>query len=337
MENELSSIIQVEMQGINIAFEIASKTAGIAAQAFVKLIRAMMYSGKFLKKGIEGKKNEKLAKLSGEVGLDDLRMREGENVSIFKLHVDAIDEFKKACESIGVPYAQLEDFNKKDEFIHIMIGSSSEKNVNYILEEIVLDKVNSGRSKDEKLEKAGEKSSVQEYIDANSVDENGVKDVQNFVNNVNEYEKECNVENLPSNDNEIDEKSISQIKENVRHAENEAEITKIKETGIKTSISSIVDQDEKFFYIQIDKDDSIMIEKENIYLDKEHDMAYIKESDNKSYLTMNNEKISADDLKSKLDERSENLKNIKSENSMQKHMKMEKKTNIDKKVKAIGK
>ena len=35
MENELSSIIQVEMQGINIAFEIASKTAGIAAQAFV--------------------------------------------------------------------------------------------------------------------------------------------------------------------------------------------------------------------------------------------------------------------------------------------------------------
>lgn len=336
MENELSSIIQVEMQGINIAFEIASKTAGIAAQAFVKLIRAMMYSGKFLKKGIEGKKNEKLAKLSGEVGVDELRTREGENVSIFKLHVDAIDEFKKACESIGVPYAQLEDFNKKDEFIHIMIGSSSEKNVNYILEEIVLDKVNSGRSRDEKLEKAGEKSSVQEYIDANSVNEDGIKDLQNFVDNVSEYEKQNNIPPLPSNDSKVDEKSISQIKNNMEAAENEIKNNKMKEEGIKTSLTSIIDQDEKFLYFQISKDDSIMVEKDDVYIDKEHDVAYIKPSAKDEYITLNNEKITGSDLKNKLNERSVNLTNTKPEQSLNSHMKIDHKVKTNKKDKVIG-
>ena len=336
MENEMSSIVQVEIQGLNIAFEIASKTAGMAAQAFARLLNGMFWIGKKSVNGVKYIKNKKLANLSGEVKINKLKLREGEHVSLFKLHVDAIDEFKKACEAIKVPFTQLVDFNKSDDFVHIMVGSSSEKNVNYILQEVILDKVNSKRKKDEQLEKVGEKSSVQEYVDANSVNEDGIKDLQNFVDNVSEYEKQNNIPPLPSNDSKVDEKSISQIKNNMEAAENEIKNNKMKEEGIKTSLTSIIDQDEKFLYFQISKDDSIMVEKDDVYIDKEHDVAYIKPSAKDEYITLNNEKITGSDLKNKLNERRVNLTNTKPEQSLNSHMKIDHKVKTNKKDKVIG-
>ncbi len=315
MDNELSSIVQIEMQGMNMAFEIGSKVAGVALQSFVRMLNIISAGRKLIGKGVTEHKDKKIVNLSGKVEMSQLKLREGENLSLFKIKDAAMEDFDKAMIAMNIPYAELPDFNREDGYKFIMLGSTHDRNVNYILEELLAKNLKK-ENQETKEENVGEKVSVKEYIDANSVDENGNMDVKNFTNSVEELEKASGISiNKTPNESStgLSSTEAEKLISNVKEIENTKELENISSDKIRVSQSVITDEDEHMIYLDIGNDDKLMISKESVvFNDNKYEM-YLN-FDNESIVTLNGERISSGDVKKLLKDRESKLLSFDSKN-----------------------
>ena len=265
----MDTVVKISFEGATFAFKAATKSGMLVIKGLAKVIKCMINSGKKKK---QHKEMEYLKNLCGEVGLDDIFKKDGQNIDFFFIRDEEYSKFVKMCEKQKICISKMEDFNPGDGLTYIAVGSNNVNAIKFNMETLTKEAIAKGRLKEG--ESVGQQCTAEDYAKS-APGKNDEEKIGNFLMLSDEMYKRKfpNEQQTPSEETKRQEESINRTmnkNKEIKSSFNEDEYDKYR-----VSKSGIVSEDADKILVQCGKEEFLSIDKKlvSVVNDKEIEIA----------------------------------------------------------------